>query len=141
MSILFGVIYGQGAGDAIDFDGSNDYISITDDASLTSTSVITPTSATSRRGEARRLYLRSQHIRRMEQAGAGDSRDASREDRFQRDVGAFVVLVLTLRRTGAGAADDGATSSACCHNDQFVVASEYLCAGATVRRRRGLRRE
>ena len=38
---VIGFIYAQGGGYAIDFDGSNDYVSVTDDASLTSTSTIT----------------------------------------------------------------------------------------------------
>ena len=39
--ILSVTIYGQGGGYALDLDGSNDYVSISDDASLTSTSAIT----------------------------------------------------------------------------------------------------
>jgi hypothetical protein len=39
--LLIGVSYSQGGGYALDFDGSNDYVSVTDDASLTSTSTIT----------------------------------------------------------------------------------------------------
>ena len=39
--LLIGLSYSQGGSYALDFDGSNDYVSITDDASLTSTSVIT----------------------------------------------------------------------------------------------------
>jgi len=38
---IIGFIYAQGGGYALDFDGSNDYVSVTDDASLTSTSAIT----------------------------------------------------------------------------------------------------
>ena len=39
--LLSVTIYGQGGGYALDFDGSNDYVSISDDASLTSASAIT----------------------------------------------------------------------------------------------------
>ena len=39
--LLSVTIYGQGGGYALDLDGSNDYVSISDDASLTSTSAIT----------------------------------------------------------------------------------------------------
>ena len=39
--ICINLLIAQGAGDAIDFDGSNDYVSIADDASLTSTSALT----------------------------------------------------------------------------------------------------
>ena len=39
--LLIGLSYSQGGSYALDFDGSDDYVSITDDASLTSTSVIT----------------------------------------------------------------------------------------------------
>ena len=41
LMFLIGLSYSQGGGYALDFDGSDDYVSITDDASLTSTSVIT----------------------------------------------------------------------------------------------------
>tara|TARA_Y100000741_G_C18033474_1_gene469310 strand:- start:335 stop:571 length:237 start_codon:yes stop_codon:yes gene_type:complete len=39
--LLIGFSYSQGGGYALDLDGSNDYVSITDNASLTSTSAIT----------------------------------------------------------------------------------------------------
>ena len=39
--LFIGLAWGQGAGDALDFDGSNDYVSINDNSSLTSTSAIT----------------------------------------------------------------------------------------------------
>ena len=39
--LLIEFFYGQGGGYAIDLDGSNDYVSISDDVSLTSTSAIT----------------------------------------------------------------------------------------------------
>ena len=38
---VIGFIYAQGGGYALDFDGSNDYVNISDDASLTNTSAIT----------------------------------------------------------------------------------------------------
>ena len=39
--LLIGLSYGQGGGYALDFDGSDDMISINDHTSLTSTSAIT----------------------------------------------------------------------------------------------------
>ena len=38
---FIGFIYAQGGGYALDFDGSNDYVSVNDNSSLTSTTAIT----------------------------------------------------------------------------------------------------
>ena len=39
--LFIGLAWGQGGGYALDFDGSNDYVSVNDNSSLTSTTAIT----------------------------------------------------------------------------------------------------